>query len=215
MTETKASIQSILVNEYLPPYSLKEFHEHCKKCKCEELVDVVVAIYQLDYESSVHYENSIDLQVLELNTDEVIKDRKRNRSLTSKLMQLISGRRVSEQSFPREEVEVEVASESMQTKQSSQSSSKRASDPRTLEQKLVYIINTFIKPNSPKQINIPFIISQNLMKNYDSNNRGPSLFSECLEHCEMILKTSALPSFVSERKQSALKLRDLNNQTDF
>lgn len=194
------------MNEYEAPYTFKEFYDHCKKFKCEELVDYVIAVYnyQSAYEfAAIQKDQETANDGAELQHDGVIRDRKETLSLlgkTKRLINKLSGR-VEQRPKVREEVEVEKP-EPQKSK-----NSKRNSSSKNMEQTVACIINTYIRSTSPNQINIPFHINDTLIKNYEGKMRGADLFEESLQHCEMILKTSPLPSFSLERKHAALKLR--------
>lgn len=187
------------------PFTFKEFHDHCKKFKCEELVDFIIAIYnyQSAYESLQCCKQNITSEPEpEPEPGDTIKDRKTRLSIVQKIRKMsdkITGK-AKERPMLREEVEIETLP--------NQTLGERNSSSNNIEQKLAYIINTYIRSTSPKQINIPFLINENLIKNYEGNMRGPILFKESLKHCEMILKTSPLPSFIIERRQNQPKLKD-------
>jgi hypothetical protein len=191
------------MNEYDPPYTLKEFYACSMKYKCEELVDYVIAVYryQEDYElanrkpaviidaSQANQTPVVLIDASQENSDDVaIKDHRKSSTFldkTKNLVMKLSGRLDNS-------IKAEIKDKSaFQTK----SNTALSPQPEIMEENLAYIINKYIRSTSPKQINIPFHITDNLIKNYQNNIRGPVLFEESLKHCEMILKTSLLPNF--------------------
>jgi hypothetical protein len=195
MENTKISVKSLLMNEYASPYTLNDLYEYSKKFKCEELVDFVVAIYsyQSEYEVGVQTTEGGDDYDNEPIDICPIRDHKTKSSIVDKAMRFI--KRLSS-----DVVYKPPPTDTVVTILKSESSTRRSFHYR-MDEKLRYIINKFIRP---KQINIPFHINDKLMKDYESNIRGPALFQESLNHCEMILKTSLLPGFTLERKQNPL-----------
>ncbi len=193
------------MNEYDPPYTLKEFYACSQKYKCEELVDYVIAVYayQEDYERT----NQTPVKLLQTpdiladDNEEVldnpaIRDHRKSLSFldkTKRLVRKLSGR-----------LDPPIKAESKESASQNKSNVALSSHSENMEEKLAYIINKYLRKTSPKQINIPFQINDNLIKHYQNNIRGPILFEESLKHCEMILKTSLLPSFNRELKQDAL-----------